>query len=202
VDVRPGEIEHVSLKNRGVGRVEGTISEFGTKKPIAGMRCVGNPAVGDVMPMGPVDESRQALTDAAGHFSLESPTGRVRVFCFNPNGGALSPAGTDVEVTPGTVPRVELVAVRATFGESPPNIGFDLDPQRLPIAVNMVAAAGPAAGVGVAPGDHVVTIDGQTLHGLLPGGAMFLLLNHRPGSTITLGLERSGAMRTAKITVR
>jgi len=67
----------------------------------------------------------------------------------------------------------------------------------------MVTPAGPAGpAAGIAPGDRVATIDGQSLQGMLPDGAMFLLFNHRPGSTITLGLERRGATRTAKITVR
>jgi hypothetical protein len=46
-----------------------------------------------------------------------------------------------------------------------------------------------------------VTIDGQSLQGMLPQGAMFMLLNHHHGSTITLGLERGDAVRTVKIVV-
>lgn len=117
-------------------------------------------------------------------------------------GGMLSVAGTDVDVVPGTVPHVDLVAVRATFAVPPPKVGFDLIPMTLPITVNTVDPAGPAAAAGVVPGDHLVTIDGQSLQGMLPQGATFMLLNHHAGSAMTLGLERGGAARTAKIVAR
>jgi hypothetical protein len=202
VDVRSGETAHVTLTSRGNGHVEGTITEFGTKAPVAGMRCDGNLSMGGQMGPSPPDETRQAFTDAAGHFSLATPTGHVRVFCFNPTGGLLSVAGTDVDVTPASVPHVDLVSVRATFGSAPPNVGFDLIPLNLPLTINTVDPAGPAASAGIAPGDHLVTIDGQSLQGMLPQGAAFVLQNHHVGSTITLGLERGGAVRTAKIIVR
>ncbi|HEU4615371.1 MAG TPA: carboxypeptidase regulatory-like domain-containing protein, partial [Kofleriaceae bacterium] len=202
VEVRPGETAHVTLTSRGTGRVEGTVTELGTNAPIAGMRCDGNLSMGGQMGMSPPDESRQAFTDAAGHFSLTTPTGPVRVFCFPVSGPPISAAGIDVEVSAGRVPHVDLFAVRPTFTGPPPKIGFDLAPMNLPITVNTVDPGGPAAAAGIAPGDHVVTIDGQSLQGMLPNGAMILLFNHRAGSTITLGLERAGSVRTAKITVR
>jgi RNA polymerase sigma factor (sigma-70 family) len=202
VEVRPGETAHVTLTSRGTGHVEGTVTELGTKAPIAGMRCDGNLSMGGQMGMSPPDESRQAFTDAAGHFLLTTPTGRVRVFCFPVSGPPISAAGTDVDVSSGSVPRVDLVAVRPTFGGSPPKIGIDLVPLNLPITVNTVDPAGPAATAGIASGDHVVTIDGQSLQGMLPDGANTLLFNHHAGSTITLGLERGGSVRTAKIAVR
>jgi hypothetical protein len=206
VDVRSGETARVTLTSRGTGHVEGTITELGTKSPVVGMRCDGNLSMGGQMGPSPPDESRQAFTDAAGHFSVVTPTGHVRVFCgffaFTPTGRQLSVTGTDVDVTPGSVPHVDLISVRATFGSSPPNVGFDLIPLNLPLTVNTVDPTGPAASVGIAPGDHLITIDGQLLHGMLPQGASFMLQNHHPGSTITLGLERGGAARTAKIVVR
>jgi RNA polymerase sigma factor (sigma-70 family) len=206
VDVRSGETAHVTLTSRGSGRVEGTVVELGTKAPVAGMRCDGNLSMGGQMGASPPDVSRQSFTDDAGHFSLATPTGHVRVFCgffsFNPTGGLLSVAGTDVDVAPGSVPHVDLISVRAAFGNSPPNVGFDLVPLNLPLTVNTVDPTGPAASAGISPGDHLVTIDSQSLQGMLPQGASFLLQNHHPGSTITLALERGGATRTAKIVVR
>ena len=123
------------------------------------------------------------------------------MFCFNPAGGPLSVAGTDVDVTAGTIPHVDLVSVRAAFGIPQPNVGFDVRPLNLPIAVNTVEPGGPAAGAGIAPDDHIVTVDGQSLQGMLPQGVSFLLLNHHVGSTITLALERAGVLRTAKVVV-
>jgi RNA polymerase sigma factor (sigma-70 family) len=204
VDVRSGETAHVTLTSRGTGHVEGSITELGTKAPVVGMRCDGNLSMGGQMGPSPPDESRQAFTDAAGHFSLATPTGHVRVFCFDPIGGpgSLSVTGTDVDVAVGTVPHVDLISVRATFGNAPGVVGFDLLPLNLPITINTVDPTGPAASVGIAPGDHVVAIDGQSLQGMAPDGAMFMLFDHHAGSTITLALERGGVARTAKITVR
>src|SRR5262249_40406753 len=135
--------------------------------------------------------------------SLTTPSGSVRVFCFAVSGPPISPAGTDVDVSRGSIPQqVALVAVRPTFGPTPPKIGFDLVPMNLPITVNTVDPTGPAETAGVAPGDHVVTVDGQSLQGMLPAGVMTMLFNHHAGSTITLGIERGGLVRTAKIAVR
>lgn len=201
VDVRSGETAHVTLTSRGSGHVEGTVTELATKVPVVGMRCDGNLSMGGQMSASPPDESREAFTDAAGHFSLATPTGRIRVFCFNPAGGPMSIAGTDVDVVIGTVPHVGLVSVRAMFGQ-PPNVGFDLVPLTLPITVNTVAPGGPGAAAGVVPGDHVVTVDGQSLQGMLPEGVQFMLFDHHSGSTITLELERGGVARTTKVLVR
>jgi hypothetical protein len=67
-----------------------------------------------------------------------------------------------------------------TFGNSPAKVGIDLVPLNLPITVNTVDPVGPAAAAGISPGDHVVTIDGQSLQGMLPDGANTLLLHrHR-----------------------
>ncbi|CAN5189791.1 hypothetical protein BH11MYX1_BH11MYX1_32250 [soil metagenome] len=200
VDVRSGETAHITLTSRGSGHVEGNVIELGTKAPVVGMRCDGNLSMGGQMGPSPPDDSRQAFTDAAGHFSLATPTGHVRVFCFSPTRGQLSVAGTDVDVTASVAPHVDLVSVRSTFGMPPPNVGFDLRPLNLPITVNSVDPAGPAV-AGIATGDQVVTVDGQSVQGMLPEGVTFMLLNHHAGSTIPLGLERGGAARAAKIVV-
>jgi hypothetical protein len=201
VEVRSGETTHITLKSRGAGRVEGTVADLATKAPVAGMRCDGNLSMGGQMSAGPPDESRQAFTDAAGHFSLATPTGRVRVFCFAPNGPPTSPAGTDVDVAPGAVPQVALITVRPTFGASPAKVGFNIVPITLPITVNTVDPSGAAAAAGVARGDHIVTVDAQSTEGMLPAGVQTMLFNHHAGSTITLVLERGGATRTVKISV-
>jgi RNA polymerase sigma-70 factor (ECF subfamily) len=201
VDVKSGETAHVTLRSRGMGKIEGTVTELGTKAPVVGMRCDGNLSMAGQMSAGPPDESRQAFTDGAGHFTLTAPIGRVRVFCFSPSGGPLSVAGTDVDVAPGALPHVDLFAVRPTFGASPGNAGFEITPIVLPLTVNRVDPHGPAAATGLAPGDHVVTIDGSSLQGILPDGASFLLMNHHPGSTVTVGVERGGVARVVKIIV-
>ena len=71
----------------------------------------------------------------------------------------------------------------------------------LPVTVGSVVPNGPAATAGLAPGDQVVTIDGISLQGVLPQGAMFLVMSHRPGTTAKLGVLRGGAAQTIKVAV-
>jgi RNA polymerase sigma-70 factor (ECF subfamily) len=199
VDVRSGETTHVTLRSRGLGKLEGRITEYGSKAPVAGFRCDGNLSMGGQMGGSPPDPSLQAFTDANGHFTLSAPIGRVRVLCGPQSPTLLTAAGTDVEVTNTGMAHVELVSVRSTFGTSPGDPGFRVTPLTLPLTVNLIDPTGPAAASGLVAGDHLVTIDGATLQGILPIGAAVLLLNHKPGTTITLGIERNGVAMTFKV---
>lgn len=199
VEVHAGETTHVELRNRGAGTVEGTVADLTTRKPISAMRCDAKPSTeGQTIPVPP-DVAFQAFTDAAGHFKVSAPVGRVRIFCFPPNGGPLSPAGTDVDVTSAEPARVNVFSVRA--GASPSDAGFAVIPGLLPITVGDVVPGGPAATAGLRAGDQIVTIDGMSLQGVLPGGAMSLVMNHRPGTAATLGILRGGAAQTIKVVV-
>lgn len=44
-------------------------------------------------------------------------------------------------------------------------------------------------------------VDGISLQGVLPGGAMFLVMNHRPGTVATLGILRGGVAQTIKVVI-
>jgi hypothetical protein len=197
VELRPGETAHVTLRSRGVGKLEGVVRELGTHAPVAGMRCDARVSMNGEMSPAPPDPSQQAFTDAAGHFVVSAPIGRVRIFCFAPAPGALSPAGADVEVTALAIPKVDVFAVR--IAGAPHDPGFVLAPFALPLTVQQVVPASPAAAAGLRPGDHVVTIDGAALDGVLPQGAMVLLAGHAP-TPITLGIERAGAALTVRFT--
>lgn len=198
VEVRAGETAHVDLRSRAVATVEGTVADLTTRKPIAAMRCDSKPSAdGHVSPVPP-DVSYQAFTDANGHFKVSAPVGRVRIFCFAPNGGPLTPAGTDVEVASATPVNVNVFSVRGN--DSPSDAGFMLAPT-LPITVGEVVPNGPGAKAGLRPGDRITTIDGISLQGVLPQGAMVLVMNHRPGTVASLGIDRAGAPQTIKVAV-
>jgi hypothetical protein len=200
VEVRAGETAHVDLHSRGVGSVEGTVSELGTHKPIGGMRCDAKISTdGQARPFPP-ELPFQTFTDASGHFKVSAPVGRVRIFCFLPNGGLLSPAGTDVDVRAGETAKVSVFSVRQTFGTTPGNAGFIVTPQ-MPVTIGVILTTGPAASAGLHAGDQLVAIDGMSLQGLLPDAAITLVLNHRPGTVVTLGVQRGGAVQTIKLTV-
>jgi RNA polymerase sigma-70 factor (ECF subfamily) len=199
VEVRPGETLHVDLRSRAVGTVEGTVAELATHKAIAGMRCDARVSTEGQSFSFP-DPSFQTFTDAAGHFKVKAPAGQVRIFCFAPTSPELSPAGTDVTVAAGATAKVSVFSVRSMLGAPPADPGFMVT-LGLPITVADVMPAGPAAAAGLRPGDQLVTIDGTSLQGVLPDGAMRLVLNHRPGSVIVLGIQRGGAAQTVKVTV-
>ncbi|MBV8758372.1 MAG: carboxypeptidase regulatory-like domain-containing protein [Deltaproteobacteria bacterium] len=199
VDVRAGETAHVDLRSRGVGTVEGIVSELTTHKPLPAMRCDAKPSTDGRTTPVPPDVSFQGFSDAEGHFKVSAPVGRVRIFCFPPNGGPLSAAGTDVDVASAGSAKVNVFSVKAPA--SPSDAGFMFDPDMLPVTVGSVVPNGPAATAGLAPGDQVVTIDGISLQGVLPQGAMFLVMSHRPGTTAKLGVLRGGAAQTIKVAV-
>lgn len=199
VEVRAGETAHVELHSRAVGSVEGTVLDLATRKPIAALRCDAKvSANGQTSPVPP-DVPFQAFTDAVGHFKVRAPVGRVRIFCFSPNGGPQSPAGTDVDVTSAEPAKVTVFSVRAAASQS--DAGFMIDPMISPLTVGDVMPNGPAASAGLRVGDQVVTIDGGSLQGVSPFGAMVLVANHRPNTTATLGILRGGAAQTIKIAV-
>ena len=190
VDVVAGQTAHVALTSRALGHVAGRVTELGTGAPVVGMRCDGNLSIGGTMAGPPPDLTRQSFTDGTGRFEVAAPVGSVRVFCFMPESMTVSAAGADVDVSPSSEPNVGLVAVRATYGAAPGTAGFSLNPGMLPITVALVDPHGPAAAAGLVAGDHLVTIDGASLQGMLPQGAMTMIMNHHAGSTIVLGVER------------
>ncbi|NVB77567.1 MAG: PDZ domain-containing protein, partial [Kofleriaceae bacterium] len=199
VEIKPGETTRVELRSRGVGTIEGTVSELATRKPVAGMRCDATISLDGHASPELSSVAHQAFTDAAGNFKMSAPRGRVRLYCFSPGPGPLSPAGIDVEVTNTAVAKANVFSVRASFGNAPSDPGFMLTPMLLPLTVDGVLPSGPAATAGLRAGDQLVTIDGMSLAGVLPIGATFLLLNHRPGTTATLGISRGGVAQTIKL---
>ncbi len=201
VEVHAGETVHVALRSHGVGTIQGTVTELATHAAVAGMRCDANLSIGGQMSMSPPDPSQQAVTDAAGHFVVNAPLGRVRIFCFSTSGGLLSAAGTDVDVTSSSAPTVNVFSVQATFDAAPGDAGFRVAPTMLPVTVANVLPNGPAAAAGLVAGDQIVTLDGASLDGVLPDGVIFLIANHRPGTAMTLGIERGGSARTIKISL-
>ena len=92
-----------------------------------------------------------------------------------------------------------LYSVRPTFGTSPSEPGLKLQPATLPVTVLRVDPSGPAAAAGIQPGDHLVSIDGGSLDGLLPLSVWYLLVDHAPGSSAVLGLERAGTARQVSL---
>ena len=65
--------------------------------------------------------------------------------------------------------------------------------------VRAVEPTGPAAQSGLVVGDHPTAIDGMSLTGLLPAGALMLASNHAPGTPFTITVDRGGVPTTFRI---
>ncbi len=201
IEIKSGQTTKVTLTSRGSGKVSGHVSELGTKAPLPGFRCDAILTMGGQMGGPPGDPSQISHTDDKGHFAMASPAGRVRVFCFMEGDQSLSVAGIDLDVTSQAPGVAEVYSVRSKFGASPGDAGFQIRPMQLPLIVNSVRPGSGAAAQGVKVGDLVTSIDGQSLQGVMPMGASFLLQNHKPGTTVTVVLDRGGTPLTVKLPV-
>ena len=148
----------------------------------------------------PSDGSQSGFPDATGHFAMGAPIGTVRVFCFPQDNAGLSVAGADVEVTKGNPALVEVYGVRSKTA-SPGDAGVRIRPVTLPLVLAAVAPNRSAAQQGLKVGDRVVSIDGAPVQGLLPNGAATLIGNHKPGSTVSIGIDRAGTVTVFKLPV-
>ncbi|HVV84678.1 MAG TPA: carboxypeptidase regulatory-like domain-containing protein, partial [Kofleriaceae bacterium] len=197
VEVTSGAVTRVALESQGKGLVAGTVTEFTTKAPVAGFTCTAAQSMGGQAGDWPQEPARpDNTTDSHGAFQIKAPLGEARVMCF-PSDGSYSVAGGDAEVVAGGTARVELKTVKAEPPPSDP--GFRIKPLTLPLVIAAVDADGPARAAGLAVGDRLVTIDGRPVAGLLPGAAMMLAWNTRPGTPLVLGVDRAGAPRTITV---
>lgn len=201
VDLKAGAVLHVDLKSRGKGTVVGTVLEFGTTNPVPQMNCYAAQSVGglagDIPQNAPTNDD--TTTNERGEFKIGSPAGTARVMCFSVD-GSFSVAGLDVTVAATGMTKAQLVAVRSVPPRSDP--GFAIRPLTLPLVIAQVDPTGPAAAAGLKVGDIVITVDGASVKGLIPSGAMTLAWNHRPGTTVTLGVERGGKPMSIAFPVR
>ncbi|MEO8700633.1 MAG: sigma-70 family RNA polymerase sigma factor [Kofleriaceae bacterium] len=195
IDIRPGETTRVELAGRGTTRIEGTVVELGTNKPLPGIPCAAYLA--DEGWPTRIDRDDTATTDAGGRFSLAAPAGRVRLEC-TPLTPDWSRGQRELVVAANTPASTRLVLV-----PQPPsaqgNVGFNMLTQQMPITVAQVFPH--AAKAGLAPGDQIVAIDGIALDELGNGGAFYLLSRHAKGSTLVLGVLRAGKPLTITIVV-
>jgi membrane-associated protease RseP (regulator of RpoE activity) len=150
-------------------------------------------------------QDKRHVTDEAGRFALERvPTGKVivrtwpRMYGEGPYDGSAMPAvitasGDSVELSP-----IRLGKRRLARGEVAGDFGYRFkeaepgaDPMLTRLVVATVRPGSPAAAAGLAPGDEIVTIDGQNVTG--PDAYLFVNLTSVPaGTTVRFGLA-SGA---------
>jgi len=197
VTVKAGTVTTVVLTSKAKGSLAGTVVDFASGAPLPGMSCAAAQSLGgQAGDLGP--DAPSTTSDARGRFTLAAPIGKARVMCFPPD-ASYSVAGVDVDVPATGQGTFTLAAVKAV--PPPSDVGYRLKPLTLPLVIASVDADGPAKQGGLAVGDILVSVDGTSVAGLIPSGAMVLAWNHRPGTTMTLGVERNGAPVSVKILV-
>jgi hypothetical protein len=192
VDVRPGATTRIELVNRGTARLEATLAELGTDTPMVGVACSVKLANG--WP-SPTDRDDVQISDASGRVAFTVPASRVRIVC-TPPGARWANAQRELVVAAGkaTTTRLAFVPIRPRGDGNP---GFSVYTHLMPLTVGDVFAN--AARAGLAPGDHILSIDGISLDGIGSPASGALLLLHAKGSTIVLGIERRGVAMTISI---
>ncbi|MGE0396715.1 MAG: sigma-70 family RNA polymerase sigma factor [Kofleriaceae bacterium] len=196
VEVKSGAVTKVKLESKGKGFVEGTVTDFTTKQPLAGFSCVAAQSMGGQSgDWANAPATPENTTDAKGAFKIPAPIGKARVMCFYSD-NTYSVAGGDADVS-AAGGKIELKSVKAEPPPSDP--GFRIKPLTLPLVIAVVDASGPAKAAGLQIGDKLVTIDGAPVNGLLPGGAMMLAWNKKPGAKLVLGVDRGGVTKTIEI---
>jgi hypothetical protein len=196
VEVRAGETALVSLRPSGTGTIVGVARELETKRPLAGVACEAKGSLA-----GPAaDPTMRGVSDETGRFTMRAPTGLVHVIC-RPNDNGLSISGADVEVAANGTATIVASSVRSKFATVRGDAGLWFQSLTLPLAIGKLEPNGPAAEQGAKVGDRVVSIDGMPLDGVLPLGAQWLVWNHRPGTKLTLAVERAGVPMTFEIPV-
>jgi RNA polymerase sigma factor (sigma-70 family) len=195
VVVRAGTTSHVTLRERGQGRISARVVDSVTHAPIAGLPChVAAASDGNIGCCYWLFETPPVLSDLQGHLTMPAPAGAARVFCMPsleppfPPDAPYSWASADVQVPTNGTGYAEIVAVPRSYPRS--EVGFFTANFLEPPQVIRVEPGSPAAASGLAIGDIVTTIDGAAVTGLAPNAVLTLATNHRPGTLLSVGTLR------------
>ncbi|MFN0251199.1 MAG: carboxypeptidase regulatory-like domain-containing protein [Kofleriaceae bacterium] len=200
VSLAEGEVkQNVVIELEGSTTLKGRLVEYGTTKPVPGVRMMASPIIGSTgVSWGNDDEPN--ITDDAGGFVIErAPRGRIYVRGFPKD-------WTDSDYTPvstvrtpgpdGDLGDIPIFKKRVKRGDAEGELGVnfadqpeDTLPDDRQLKVSWIDPAGPAAKVDLKAGDIVTTIDGIDI-----AGANYAigwgLMRAPPGTKLALGLAR------------
>jgi RNA polymerase sigma-70 factor (ECF subfamily) len=196
VEVRAGSVTHVELRSRGTGRIEGWLGELGSGVPVGDVPCTATPTATSFAPT--IDGDATGFTDATGHFTIDAPAGRVRLWC-RPLLGPWGAADRDLIVITGGVVQTELRLVHRR-STRPVDIGFNMLIAELPPTIARVVPDSAVARAGLAANDQIISIDGTPLDDLGIGG-ITLLLEYPRGATAVLGVLRGRTHLTIPLVI-
>lgn len=192
--------------------ITGRVVEYGTQKPVSGMRVFAGLATGgDRFSFGWGDGDNDNISDAEGRFTVKRvPRGQISVHGmakdFEDSDHTWFQALRTVTGTSATfdIGHVAVLKKRVKKGDKAGELGInfkELPPETPPdqriYEVSYIDPKGPAVKSGIEVGDVVTTIDGIDVQG---GNAMhgYTLMHAPPGTTLTFGLKRGA---TVKVTL-
>jgi hypothetical protein len=197
VEVRPGPVANVTLRNRGLTTIRGRVVEWRSGAAVPGMHCFPGVRSGGLTPAWADEVSDDS--DEDGRFVLDqAPAGDVSVWCSG-SGPAFSPGIAQLSAPAGQDAPCEVSVVKVLDDVPSASIGLGFQPFVLPSRVTSVVPRGPADRAGVRIGDVVSTVDGAPVARLAWLGLQVFIRQRPAGTTVQLGLQRGGELVKADV---
>ncbi len=198
VEVKEGETTKVKLQSHGRARLTGSVVDYATGAPVAGLICHVLVASEGTAGITRWDVETAPHTDEKGLFSQDpAPAGPLHVSCVG-DWNELSTASALVSVEKGGQVNVPLAVVRKVPSAAAGDLGLAFDDMLasgatavLPV-IRGVRAGSVAARAGLAVDDLLVAMDGRPIAPLDASGVEMLIINHPPGSKLVLSVLRGG----------
>jgi hypothetical protein len=183
VTVAGGETVEVSLTAEQPGRIVGTVIDWRTRRPLAGVLCTTESRDHRMV--------RSAATGPSGDLDLLVGAGTVRLHCGLGDRIAVPVHDPEVEVKPGATARISVELVVGRRFSEPGRATFQVDgtPPR-------VVIPGTSA---LREGDLVRRVDGADVTGLSPRAMYVLLSRGEDRAPLQVTVERDGAELTVAV---
>lgn len=193
--VRPGPATSVTMTSRGTATVVGTVRDFATRAPIAGMRCAPFPRTSDAVGVIFNGPDQEVATDTKGVFQMTTSGGELNILCF---GAAGRSSARNITVKRDDTTTVDFFSVAPTPNAGTIDVGIDWVQPRL----TAVAKGGAADLAGLLPGDLITAVDGVSVAELGNGSIMQLITQRPAGAKAVLTIVRGAEQRSVAVTVR
>lgn len=194
VVVRPGAPTPVTMTSRGTATVVGTVRDFATRAPIAGMRCAPFPRTSDAVGAIFNGPDQEVATDEKGEFRMTTSGGEINILCI----GAGRSGARNIAVTRGDTTPVDVFSVLPAPNPGTIDVGIDWVQPRL----TLIAKGGAADLAGLLTGDLIVAVDGVSVAELSNGSIMQLITQRPVGTKAMLTVMRATEQRSIAVTVR
>jgi RNA polymerase sigma factor (sigma-70 family) len=195
--VRPGAPTPVTMTSYGTATLIGTVRDFATRAPIAGIRCAPFPRTSDAVGTIFDGPDQGVATDVKGTFRMTTSAGDINILCIG--GGTLNRAAArNITVKRDDTTTVELFSVMPTPNPGTIDVNIDWVQPRL----TTVAKGGTADQAGLVAGDLIIAVDGVSVDELANGSIMQLITQRPAGTKAVLTIVRGTERRTIAVTVR